>query len=246
MSDLYKYFSENEGNVIDKWLHYFDIYESYFSSFKDRPVNILEIGVFQGGSLLMWKSYFHKDSKIFGIDFNPECKMFEGDNISIHIGSQADMDFLSDFLSKNPKFDIIIDDGSHRVDHQRLSFEKLFPQLNDGGVYICEDTHTSYWRNYGGGLGHRNSFVEYSKKIVDDLNAWHSREERFKISYFTENVRSVHFYDSMVVFVKGNIPRPSTRRVGKFVIDPGPLKEPSNYSVSRIKRIINRLIRFLR
>lgn len=246
MGELKNYFLQNKGNLIDKWIHYFDIYEFYFSSFRNKPICLLEIGVFQGGSLQMWKNYFHSESEIFGIDFNPECKKFESDNVYIHIGSQADVSFLKEFISVTPKFDIIIDDGSHKVDHQKISFEILFDHLNEGGIYICEDTHTSYWSNYGGGFKVDSSFVEYSKNKIDDLNAWHSRSPQFKKNKFTENIKSIHFYDSMVVIMKGKVSKPISKRTGKFVIDPGSLVEPEFKKKNFLKSIFNKAIKFLK
>ena len=246
MGSLKQFFEKNSENLIDKWDHYFDIYEFYFSKFKSRPINILEIGVFQGGSLLMWKDYFHKESKIYGIDFNPVCKQFESENIEIHIGSQSDIIFLKEFLSKVPPLDVIIDDGGHKMDQQILSFETLFKHLKPGGVYICEDTHTSYWKNYGGGLKKSSSFIEFSKDRIDDLHAWHSRNVSFKKNYFTENIKSVHFYDSMVVFLKDTIEPPVSKRTGKYVIDPGSLSEPVLNNSSFFFTLLNRIKRILK
>ena len=228
MNDLRQYFEKNNSNLIDKWVHYFDVYELYFHKFRNRPINLLEIGVFQGGSLLMWKNYFHSQSKIFGIDFNSECKKFEQDNINIHIGSQSDKAFLRNFISKIPKFDIIIDDGSHKMNDQIISFEILFDHLNYGGIYVCEDTHTSYWKNYGGGIKKQDSFIEFSKSKIDDLHAWHSRDKNHKMSLYTQNLLSIHFYDSMVVFLKDKVEKPVSRRTGEFIINPGNLMEPKN------------------
>jgi hypothetical protein len=53
-NDLLKYFENNPGNLIHKWMHYFEIYDRHFSRFRNKDVHIVEIGVFQGGSLQMW------------------------------------------------------------------------------------------------------------------------------------------------------------------------------------------------
>lgn len=68
MNNLGKYFKENNGNLIHKWVHYFDIYERHFSRFRNRKMTILEIGVYQGGSLQMWKNYFGPQAEIYGVD----------------------------------------------------------------------------------------------------------------------------------------------------------------------------------
>ena len=71
------YFNNNQKRLIHKWEHYFDIYETHFSRFRDKSPIILEIGVFHGGSLQMWKNYFGKGCKIYGLDIEPRCKSLE-------------------------------------------------------------------------------------------------------------------------------------------------------------------------
>ena len=93
-SDLEEYFRNNNSRLIDKWVHYFDIYDRHFKRYRNKEINILEIGVSQGGSLLMWKDYFGDRANIYGIDINPKCKDLEEENIKIFIGSQSDRNFL--------------------------------------------------------------------------------------------------------------------------------------------------------
>jgi hypothetical protein len=77
-------------------------------------------------------------AQILGIDNNPQCRRYEGPRIRIAIGSQDDPEFLSN-LFRDGKPDIIIDDGSHRADHIQLTFDRLFPVLAAGGLYVIED-----------------------------------------------------------------------------------------------------------
>ena len=77
MNDLKAYFDQNTGRVIDKWQHYFEIYDNHFRKFRGTEVVLLEIGTYQGGSLQMWKHYFGDKAKIYGIDINPDCKQVE-------------------------------------------------------------------------------------------------------------------------------------------------------------------------
>ena len=69
--------------MIDKWDHYFDIYDKYFSQYRDTDVVFVEIGIYQGGSLQMWKEYLGPKIMIYGIDINPECKKFEDEQIEV-------------------------------------------------------------------------------------------------------------------------------------------------------------------
>lgn len=202
MNDLEKYFYHISEKPIHKWVHYFNLYEKYFSHFKNRPIKIMEIGIQNGGSLKMWKNYFNSDSKIIGIDIDVNCKHHAEDNIDVHIGDQNDISFLNKLVEIYQNFDIIIDDGSHINEHQINTFNYLFPFVNNGGIYLIEDTHTSYWSSYNGGYKKESSIIEYSKNLIDQLNAYFSKDDRLKPNYYTDNIGSICFHDSMIVFEK--------------------------------------------
>ena len=152
ITDLEKYFRNNNKRLIHKWIHYFDVYDRHFSKYRNKEVIILEIGVFHGGSLQMWKDYFGDKAKIYGIDVNPRCKELEEENIKIFIGSQSDRKFLNEVKEAIPKVDILIDDGGHKMKQQIVTYEELFDHIKDDGVYLCEDVHTSYWFRWGGDI----------------------------------------------------------------------------------------------
>ena len=152
---LHDYFINNTNNAIHKWYMYFDAYQRHFSRFRGKDVNILEIGVQNGGSARMWKHYFthgypNAKVQIYGVDIDSRCKAFEEDGIEIFIGSQEDREFWRKLKTKIPKVDILIDDGGHTMRQQIITFEEMFDFVKDGGVYLCEDLHTSYWKSYGG------------------------------------------------------------------------------------------------
>lgn len=201
MSDgfLHKYFLNNSHKKLHKWFHYFDIYERHFSRFRDKAPVVLEIGVFGGGSLAMWKSFFGEESRLIGIDINPECKAHEAPGIDIFIGSQDDPNLLEQVLQKYPHIDIVLDDGSHRMDHMIRTFEILYDRISPNGVYMVEDTHTCYWPEYDGGLNRPGSFMEFTKAKLDEINAVHSRGA-LPVSNFTKSTDYIACYDSVVVF----------------------------------------------
>lgn len=109
MNDLEKYFHNNDKRLIDKWMHYFDVYDRHLSKYRGKEIVMVEVGVFQGGSLQMWKDYFGPQAKIYGVDIDPRCKTLEEENIEIFIGSQADRKFLREIKNKIPKIDILLD-----------------------------------------------------------------------------------------------------------------------------------------
>ena len=213
-SDLEKYFKNNDKRLIQKWNHYFDVYEHHFSAFRNKEVVILEVGVFQGGSLQMWKDYFGPKARIYGIDINPNCKTLEEENIQIFIGSQSDRKFLRKVKESIPPVDILIDDGGHTMKQQKVTFNELFDHVKENGVYLCEDLHTSYHLSYGGGYRRMGTFIQKSKRLIDYLNAYHSREPLLKVNSFTRSVHSLHFYDSILVIEKQNREKPFDETTG--------------------------------
>jgi hypothetical protein len=157
----------------------------------------------------MWRNYFGPDAVIFGIDIDESCRQYDGLAGQVRIGSQADSDFLRSVVSEMGGLDVVIDDGSHVAGHQRASFETLFPLLDGNGVYICEDTMTAYQRGYyEGGLGRKNTFIEVSKQVVDDINSDFHRGTP-SLPEANRLIDGVHFYQGMIVIEKRPQPRPS-------------------------------------
>lgn len=218
MNELARFFEENTENLIHKWAHYFDVYENHFRRFRGKHIVLLEFGVSHGGSLHLWKKYFGPAAKIIGVDINPECQVFADDQVEMFIGDQSDRNFLERLKNSIPKIDILIDDGGHTMTQQIATFEELFEHVDENGVYLCEDLHTSYWPEYGGGYMRDGTFIEYSKNFIDYVNSWHfdighSNGERIKSS-----ARSLTYYDSMLVIEKGTVSKPEHRKTGHKVL----------------------------
>jgi hypothetical protein len=189
--------------VVHKWTHYFPAYERHFARYVNRPLTFLEIGCGQGGSLQMWKRYFGPFAQIVGIDIVAECQAFEEDQIAVRIGDQADTAFLDRVLREFGPPDIVVDDGSHMMGHLRATFAHLYPRTSATGVYVVEDLHTAYWPEFEGGLRSENTFIEFCKGLIDELNADHIPGGALAPTAFTRSTLSMHFYDSMVVFERG-------------------------------------------
>lgn len=201
-NDLDKFFYQREHRLIHKFIHYTEGYDRFFSKFRGKKVTLLEIGVYQGGSLQMWKDYLGEKAQIIGLDINPECKKVEEENIKIFIGDQQDREYLRWLKKQIDSVDIIIDDGGHMMEQQIISFEELFDILSDDGVYLCEDCHTSYWASYHGGYKKEDTFIEYSKTMIDGLNVQYMEEPVLKKFRYSERIKSLTFYDSMVFIEK--------------------------------------------
>jgi hypothetical protein len=196
---LWADFLSNNKKPIHKWLHYFPAYERHFARYVSRPVTFWEIGCGAGGSLQMWRRYFGPYAQIIGLDIRPECEAFSGDQIAIRIGSQSDPKFLDDVLNDFGTPDIILDDGSHKMNDVIASFRHLYPKLDRVGIYMVEDLYTAYLQSFGGGLRREGTFIELCKGLIDELNGTHTSIG----TEFTATTLSMHFYDSIVVFEKG-------------------------------------------
>jgi cephalosporin hydroxylase len=197
-------FLNNKGKQCHKWLHYFPIYERYLSKWINQDVVLLEIGVSTGGSLSLWKQYLGNRSKIIGIDVNHSCSAHVNKELDIHvrIGDQKNQEFLRELIKEFGLFDVIIDDGGHKMDQLWASFEVLYPSLSKNGVYIAEDLHTCYWEEFGGGKDKPESFINRSKLLIDELNCNFSRGS-VAATDFAKQTFGIHYYNSMIVFEKG-------------------------------------------
>ena len=196
MSELKEKFLKLKDYSV-KWEKYFPIYENYFKKFKDQKIIFVEIGIFNGGSLQMWKEYFGKDSKIIGIDINPECKKFENldKNIFVEIGNQSDEIFWKNFFNKYGNADIILDDGGHTNLDQIITTVNAVKNINDEGVLMIEDTHTSYQKAFGNPS--KFSFINFAKKTIDDINFRFPSLGSFNYS-LNKYIHSVQFFESIV------------------------------------------------
>jgi hypothetical protein len=216
MPTLEELFDRGTGGRCTKWRHYFEIYERYLARFKGTDCVYLEIGVSQGGSLDIFREYLGDGARLVGLDVNPDCRQWARDKVDILIGDQADSAFLTEAVIPTGPFDIIIDDGGHIPDQQLVSFLTLFASLKEGGVYLVEDTHSTFWL---GGQGSRFgiNFYDFARGLVEKLSAYHVDQrlmERYALPYDQRSgavtfqnfaitdIFGIHFYDSVIVFEK--------------------------------------------
>jgi hypothetical protein len=188
---LEEYFDNHTvGRGLWKWRHYFEIYHRHFKSFVGREVHVVEIGVYSGGSLDMWKEYFGPGSTIYGVDIEPACRAYEDAQIRIFIGDQADPAFWREFVQQVTAIDIVIDDGGHHPYQQVVTLEALLPQIRPGGVYLCEDAK-----------GPTNEFHDYVNGLSRNL---HSRvgipgHDAVRPTDFQRMVQGIHLYPWVTV-----------------------------------------------
>jgi hypothetical protein len=182
--------------------HYLEVYDPILSRWAEKEVKLLEIGVFKGGSLQLWRDYFPKGT-IVGIDLELPPEFIPGERIQLFKGSQADTEFLSQVATSTAPegFDIIIEDASHIGQLSKTTFWHLFQHhLKPGGLYAIEDWGTGYFDDFPDGQKfdpkpsaldpfpcHSHGMVGFVKELVDEQAAGSitlGRKEQFRLSRF--------------------------------------------------------------
>lgn len=188
---LREIFLNHKQKKSDKWSLYINEWDRIFSPYRYQPVNIFEIGIQNGGSLEIWANYFSNAKNIVGCDIDEKCKelVFDDPCITVYVGDANSDDIQNKVTGKVPKFDIIIDDGSHRSSDVIRSFSRYFPFLENGGIYIIEDLHTSYWQDFEGGLFTPKSSMSFLKSLTDLLNHEHWRNNHSRTAILSEYAR---------------------------------------------------------
>ena len=147
---------------------YFQVYSDLLEKYRGTTFTFVEIGVLNGGSLFMWRDFFGEKARIIGIDLNPEAARWEKDGFEIFIGSQSEPSFWTAFFEEVGMVDVVLDDGGHTYEQQIVTAHCCIPKIKDGGQLIVEDTHTSYFEDFGYPSGY--TFMEWVKKILDNIN----------------------------------------------------------------------------
>jgi SAM-dependent methyltransferase len=208
LNDLGKIYGSDKHDAAHTFdrLTYLDVYAKYLEELRDRPVSMLELGVRDGKSLLMWERYFPQ-GRIYGIDIDPRCSEFAGDRKEVAIGSQGDVEFLKSVFGGR-QFDVILDDASHVNTLSRISFENLFDRVVPGGLYIIEDLGCSYLkldsqlqvRSTWPGMKYNAPDVplDNDRKVLDEVFL----ELLARLDHRQGDVRFVHFWSQLVVIGK--------------------------------------------
>lgn len=190
--------AHKEGAGIWKWMHYFDIYHRHLHKFAGREVHVLEVGIYAGGSLSMWKEYFGESCHVYGVDVDAACMVHSGEKTKVFIGDQADRAFWAKVKEAVPIVDILIDDGGHQPEQQRITLEEMLPHIRFGGVYLCEDIH-----------GANNKFAAYVQGLASGLNFTAPAEMpkdttglAFAGSGLQTTIHSIHLYPFVAVIEK--------------------------------------------
>jgi hypothetical protein len=129
---------------------YLPLYQKLFINKKETAKNVLEIGIFRGGSIKLWADFF-TNANVYGLDVMHISKVWEeiknNKKIILYTSTDAyNIDFFNQYLlDKNIKFDIILDDGPHTLLSMK-QFIKLYSQImSEDGILIIEDVQDWDW-----------------------------------------------------------------------------------------------------
>lgn len=192
----------DKGNDFPNGNDYANFYEKWFAPIRNEVRNICEIGIHQGASLRTNIEYF-PNANVIGLDISSKTE-HETDRIKTKVLDQNRPDQLNAFYeecrSQNLQFDIIIDDGSHHVTHQQMTFGLLFPLVKPGGIYIIEDLGSSYLCLGGTVYGYPQTQLDINNNTVLFLqqrpfsSPW---IEATRTQYINEQVRCVTIFDKL-------------------------------------------------
>lgn len=219
MKTLVNLYEVHAGYLSDKWSSNLREYDRIFSSLRDQPISMMEIGIQNGGSLEIWSQFFRNGEKFVGCDINPNCNKlkYEDSRINVVVGDASSLAISEQIKSITSKFDIIIDDGSHLSGEIVKSFARYFSYLPYGGIYVVEDLHCSYWSEFEGGLFYPYSSMAFFKRLADVINQEHWGVDKSRVEILSgillhygcdlkENdlseVHSIEFINSMCVIRK--------------------------------------------
>lgn len=217
--NLHSLYLEHNAKISHKYLGYFEIYDRAFASLRNSKVRLLEIGIQNGGSLEIWSKYFPQHSILIGCDIDEKCKKlhYEKNSIKVVVGDILTEQIQRTITAHSSQFDIIIDDGSHASNDIIQAFANFFPKLADGGLFVVEDLHCSYWEHWKGGINDPHSSMGFLKRLADFVNTEHwsksTDDVRNLIRPFIKNptselllslaqIYSVTFYNSICIIEK--------------------------------------------
>lgn len=198
----------------DKVTHheYHNIYNFFLNQFYDSSGSMLEIGICEGNSLNVWLELF-PNAYIYGMDIDKE---YSGERYNVLKGDQSNSEHLlhinNTISSQNKALFFINDDGSHIPEHQLLTFNTLFPSLQEGGIYIIEDIETSYWTKNGlygyetrYGYKHPDSIIEIFKEVADIVNNEFAGQLPSRVMH-NNMIGSITFSRNCIIIVKQTRP----------------------------------------
>lgn len=169
------------------------VYDEFLAGRRNDPIRLLEIGIYKGASLRMWRDYFPR-AHIAAVDSNEKAGELAPPGVPVYIGDQANAKFVRGVAEREGPFDVIVDDGGHRANQQIVSLKTLWPYVRPTGLYVIEDIHTSYLEKYEMGWRQPGSTVELLKYVIDDVHEKHHGNP-----VTLTGIRAMHVYPELCI-----------------------------------------------
>jgi hypothetical protein len=200
LNEIFNKYGSDKGDANGPKHNYANFYEKFIADKRENIELILEIGICSGKSLRSWDEYFPNVTTI-ALDIDDKSQ-FSNKKTFTFMLDQSDEDQIKHFVKecqeKDYKFDMILDDGSHHMLDQQLSFGYLFPLLKSGGVYFLEDLHTSladhgfylYGRPFDIHENRKNTTLYYLMESFESI--YLSKEQN---QYLQQNINTIDIHN---------------------------------------------------
>ncbi len=206
LEDIFAYYGTDKANFWreknSKGHGYSKYYEKHFKQIRNQKVNILEIGSYSGASAASFSKYF-PNSKIFCLDINISNFKFSSNKIHVFGTDVSSSKMISNFYkeinisSEENFFDIIIDDGSHKLSDILFSLNSFYKNLKKNGFYVIEDF---MFPNY---FEHLNDVDELK---IDELAERIRNKKKFNSNIIEDKLKNYFKNKNNIVNVyKGNL-----------------------------------------
>ena len=205
---LFEYFNSDKGEkYINQYTHpskrdniriaahgYSKFYEKVFLEFKDKKINVLEIGSFYGNASAAMFFYF-RNANIFGADINPDMFNYNSKRMtSFFVNSSSTSSIQKNIIDKKIKYKIIIEDASHMLKDQIISLFYLFPILESGGYFIVEELDFPETRE-DMRIGHEFPDLKSILKNILKKQDFNSKYIDLNLkNYFLDNVETIEIF----------------------------------------------------
>jgi hypothetical protein len=192
-----------------------ELYDHFLFPLRDEPLRLFEIGIDQGGSLLLWQDYFPR-ATIHAIDIDKRSR-HDNERVKTFVGDQAKRERLAKVMAETGgDYDLILDDGGHEMHQQQISLAFLFPFVKPGGYYILEDVHTSLreiWPDFGADPDETNTTLRMIDRFIRTGKIESQFMEPAEREYLAANIEFCNLFfrnnaeHSMTAVFKKRVPK---------------------------------------
>ena len=204
-TELNGYGITNGTDKTDKTHNYLNKYEFFLRHLKEEHFTLLELGIYKGASIRMWRDYF-PNARVVGVDFNESCADMGGERMEVVIADLSENKTLEGLKRYEPA--VIIDDASHIWSHQIKSLCILFDVLPHGGIFIMEDLETSFsmyrYQNYDDAPISCFQFLCAIAEVVTSGEYLDTEQRARALAQFQPEIEDIAQKTELISFLKGS------------------------------------------